>query len=60
MPGEHPDCAGTDPKERKDHGKAVEAAPDHTEALGFRTLMFHFKGTHSAVVSPSDPSALTA
>lgn len=60
MPGEHPACEGTDPKERKDHDKAVEAAADHIEALGLRTLVFHFKGTHSAVVFPSDPSALTA
>lgn len=33
---------------------------NHTEALSLRTLMFHFKGTHGAVVSPSEPSALTA
>lgn len=60
MPGEHPACEATDPKERKDHSRAVEEAADHTEALGFRRLMFHFKGTHSAVVFASDPSALTA
>lgn len=58
MPEEHPACEGTDPKERKDHSRAVEAAADHAEALGFRRLTFHFKGTHSAVVLPSDPSAL--
>lgn len=43
MPGEQPAHEGTDPKERKDHSRAVEAAADHTEALGFRRLMFHFK-----------------
>lgn len=60
MPGEHPACEGTNPKEGKDYDKAVEAAADHTEDLGFRKLTFHFKGTYSAVVFPSDPSALTA
>lgn len=60
MPREHPACEGTDPKERKGRGRAVRAAADHTEAPGFRRLMFHFKGTHSAMVFPSDPSALTA
>ena len=50
---------GTGPKERKDQGRAVEAAADHAQALGFRGPMFHFNSAPRAGVFPSDPPALT-
>lgn len=46
-------CKGTGPKERKDQGRAVEAAAD--QAPGFRGPMFHFNSTPRAGVFPADP-----